>query len=152
MLAVISFKCSGKHGFNFPFRRWLTVFQQRSTMVLSPSFDLRSPAECIVDQSGVNAEAIKEREELMASLSTGVASATLRLLVAMCALLTQADHRILGPLLWSRFLDDDDPHVITPVRASRCDICSFNPAMCHAGLLSRDPLSGKIARRRYQAY
>lgn len=85
-------------------------------MALSPSSDPRFPATGIVDQPDANTEAIKEREEIMASLSTSVASATLRLLVAMCSLLTQTDYRTLGPVLWSQFLDDDDPRVVAPVR------------------------------------
>ncbi|KAF8583270.1 hypothetical protein K439DRAFT_1349020 [Ramaria rubella] len=85
--------------------------RQRSTMLLSTSFDPRTP---ILDQPEAYTEAIKEREELMTSLSTGVASATLNLLVAVCSMLTHADHRLLGPVLWSRLLDDTDPYIVAP--------------------------------------
>jgi hypothetical protein len=86
---------------------------QRATMVLSISLDPRSPGTT-VDQPA-DTQAIKEREKLIASLPSGVEAATLRLLVAVCALLTQADHRTLGPVLWSQYLDAPEPHIVAPV-------------------------------------
>lgn len=95
-------------------------------MVLPASFGLRSPGSDVEQLAEV--EFVKEREALMASLPNGVASATLRLLVAVCALLTRADHRTLGPVLWSQFLDEADPHIVAPV--SEYNHCSKYVVQC----------------------
>lgn len=83
-------------------------------MVLSASLpDYGSPGGAV--EQPADAEPIKEREELITALSTGATSATLRLLVAVYALLTQADHHTLAPALWSQFLDGTDPRIVAPV-------------------------------------
>lgn len=45
-----------------------------------------------------------------------VSTATLRLLVAVYALMTPDDHRILYPVLWKQFLDESEIQVIESVR------------------------------------
>lgn len=100
-------------------------------MFLSASFDPRSPGSPVELPSEV--EPIKEREELMNSLSTSIASALLRLLVAVCALLTQSDYRTLGPVLWSEFLDETDSRIVAPVSEYTRWQQRFTVFFCHSG-------------------
>ncbi|KAF8518419.1 hypothetical protein BU17DRAFT_48729 [Hysterangium stoloniferum] len=87
--------------------------RQRSTMALSIITDPVLSAG-IVDFTEVHSESIKERSQLMALLPTTVSSAALRLLVAVCGLLGIDEHRKLAPVLWSNYLDSEDPNIVEP--------------------------------------
>lgn len=132
----------------YPYLLELMGHSQRGTVVpISP--DPRSPG-ATVEQSAY-AQAIREREPLMASLKSGVASATLRLLVAVCALLTHADHHTLGPVLWSQFLDEPEPCIVAPVSGNDGGVYRLLNT-CLLGLLLANILSREIPWRFSKAH
>ncbi|KIY53518.1 hypothetical protein FISHEDRAFT_33189, partial [Fistulina hepatica ATCC 64428] len=85
--------------------------QRRSTMVLSPTSDSRSPT-----QNNVTEEVGVPKDHLMASLAKGFVPKILKLLVSVAVLLSANEFRIIAPIVWNNNLDLTDPTVV----ASAC--------------------------------
>jgi hypothetical protein len=73
------------------------------------------PSAGIIETFDFVNEAVNERQELLNALPNDVSIAALRVLVAICALLSHSAYRSLGPVLWSHLLDGRDFEVLSPV-------------------------------------
>ncbi|KAG8934319.1 hypothetical protein FRC02_010176 [Tulasnella sp. 418] len=55
-----------------------------------------------------------DKQLLLASLPSRLATATLMLLVAVCGLISPEEHKILSPVLWRHYLGDNDKSLVAP--------------------------------------
>lgn len=63
----------------------------------------------------------------------------LALLVAVCGLLSSADHSSLGPLIWNHFIEDADNRTAGPVCGTIL-LDASNAYLIHSGLFSVQPV------------
>jgi len=68
-----------------------------------------------VESFGAINEAVKERQDLLDSFPASTAAALLRLLVAMFASLSHPEYQVLGPTIWSHYLEEHESTVVAPV-------------------------------------
>lgn len=83
-------------------------------MLLSPTLNDTFPSSPNGKGADLSA-AFAEKAELLESYSKGFIPKVLKLLVALSALLTPADYRRMGPLIWEQHLDGSDPKITSSV-------------------------------------
>lgn len=83
-------------------------------MLLVPQLGTGLAAES-ANESRTNISDLFASRELVRSLTKGFVPKALKLFVAVSALLTNEQHRDIGPLLWHHHLQDVDPSVMTAV-------------------------------------